>query len=222
MDVQDYLNLIPSANANQPDFNAVVTINVSVGSRVQQLLQSMIALFDIDLPPVGDQLDIIGQWVGVSRNVSIPISGIFFTWDGPASEGWDYGTWAAQADATTITVLPDDAYLTLIKAKIAANNWDGTTNGAYAIWNSLFSGFEILIQDYQNMTYAMAFVGGIVDSLTLALITGGYIPLRPEGIEITNYFIGPPSGGPVFAWDSDATYLQGWDTGSWATEVAPT
>ena len=222
MNVQDYLNLIPSANANQPDFTAVITANVSIAVQVQQLLASMIPIFDLDTPPVGNQLDIIGQWVGISRNVNIPLAGIFFTWDSTNAEGWDYGVWTAQADATTLTVLPDDAYLTLIKAKIAANAWDGTTNGAYTIWNALFTNFTILIQDYQNMTYAMAFVGGIVDTLTLALITGGYIPLRPEGVEITNYFIGPPSGGPVFAWDCDATYLQGWDTGSWATEVAPT
>lgn len=219
MTIQDYIDLIPSENAQQPDFLAVITANVSMLVRIQELMQSMIPLFDLDLPPVGNQLDIIGQWVGVSRNIAVPIPGVFFTWDGDASLGWDFGIWATSADQTEITVLPDAQYLTLIKAKIAANQWDGTTNGAYAIWNALFTNVTILIQDFQNMSYDLGIIGASLDSLTLALITGGYIPLRPEGVLINNYFTSP---GPVFAWDSDSALLQGWDTGLWATFVAPT
>lgn len=223
MTIQDYLDLVTSEYAQQPNFIAVLTALLSVPVRVQDLMISMIPIFDLDTPPVGNQLDIIGQWVGASRNVIIPIAGVFFTWDGTNLEGWDYGTWQPAGSPTTITSLPDDAYLTLIKAKIAANNWDGTTDGAYIIWNALFegTGVTILIQDYQNMSYAMIFVGGIISSLVLALITGGYIPLRPEGIEITEYFIGV-GDNPVFGWDLNTTYVKGWDIGYWATELAPT
>lgn len=219
MVIQDYLNLIPSSNAEQPDFNAVVAVSVSVAVQVQALLQSMIPIFDLSLPPVGNQLDIIGQWVGISRNIAEPIGGVFFTWDNAADLGWDFGIWATTSDQTDITVLPDAQYLTLINAKIAANGWDGTTDGAYAIWNALFTTVTILIQDYQNMSYSLGIIGGSLDSLTLALITGGYIPLRPEGVQIVSYFTSP---GPVFAWDSDSTLLQGWNTGLWATFIAPT
>ena len=221
MAIDDYINLIPAENSEQPNFVATVTADISIPVQVQNLLSSMIPLFDLDTPPIGNQLDIIGQWVGISRNISVPISGVFFTWDGDPSVGWDYGTWAPNPIPAQITSLPDDAYLTLIKAKIAANNWDGTTNGAYTIWDSLFTNITILIQDYQNMTYAMIIAGGILDSLTQALITGGYIPLRPEGVEITEYFISV-GDNPIFAWDLDTTLMKGWDTGYWATEVAPT
>lgn len=221
MTIQDYLNLITSNFAAQPNFTSMISYDVSPLVQVQSLLASMIPLFDLDTPPVGNQLDIIGQWVGVSRNVAVPITGVFFTWDSTPSVGWDYGTWAADPTETVITVLPDDAYLTLIKGKIAANNWDGTTDGAYAIWNQLFPAFTILIQDYQNMSYAVGIVGGVIDSLTLALITGGYIPLRPEGVEITEYFIAVDTN-PLFGWDIETDFVSGWDTGSWAMEVAPT
>jgi len=220
MTVAEYLNLITSEHREKPDFKAVVTLNVAVPARVQELLKLMIPLFDVDVA-VGDQLDIIGKWVGVTRDVAIPIAGIFFTWDGVFSNGWDYGTWTSAIVPTEITVLPDDAYRVLIKAKIAANQWDGTMEGAYAIWESLFSTLTILIVDNQDMSYDLGVVGGIVDSLTLALITGGYIPLKPEGVRVRGYFVSIDSG-PVFSWDTDSTLLKGWDTGSWVREFAPT
>lgn len=220
MTVQDYLDLVTSEYADQPNFLAVLTANTSIPVQVQALMSAMIELFDIDTPPVGEQLDIIGEWVGVSRQVAVPISGVYFTWDGDAEVGWDYGVWQAAGQPANITSLPDDAYLNLIRGKIASNNWDGTTNSAYAIWDAVFPNFTIGIQDYLNMSYALIIAGGIIDSLTLALITGGYINLRPEGVKIARYFV---SQGdiPVFAWDMDAPLFQGWDTGAWATEITP-
>jgi len=221
MNVTDYLNLIPVNNRDKPNFISTIATDVAVQVRVQQLLQSLIPLFDLDTPPAGNQLDIIGQWVGVSRVITTPISGVYFTWDGAANLGWDYGTWQPGGTPGEVTSLPDDAYLLLIRAKIAANIWDGTTEGAYKVWDSLFAdqGITILIQDNQNMSYALGILGSTISSLTLALITGGYIPLRPEGVKVTEYFVG---AGPFFAWDADSALLKGWDTGSWATELAPT
>jgi hypothetical protein len=217
---EQYLNLIPSANRTKPKFVATVTLNVAVSVRIQNLFEAMrTTLFDLDLA-VGDQLDIIGKWAGISRHVNIPVTGLYFTWDGELSEGWDYGIWKSPL-AGNITLLPDEQYRTLIKAKIAANQWDGTTEGAYTIWENLFSNFTILIIDYQNMSYSMAFVGAILDSLTLALIQGGYIPLKPEGVRIYSYFI-PITSDPLFAWDQDTDILQGWDTGYYAKEVFET
>lgn len=220
---QDYLDLITSEYQQQPNFAAMVTFMTAVHVQVQTLMDEMQnALFDLATPPVGDQLDILGEWVGISRRVSIPISGVYFSWDGTdASVGWDYGSWQPSDLPTSITVLPDDAYLNLIFAKIAANNWDGTTTGAYAIWAQVFPQFRILIQDNCNMTYDLAIIGGIVDSLTLALITGGYIQLRPEGVRIDKYYVAVDTN-PAFCWDVETTNCKGWDEGSWLRELSPT
>jgi Protein of unknown function (DUF2612) len=220
MTIDDYLNLIPSRNRQQPNFIQVVTLNVSVSVLVQNLLTSMIPKFDVDLA-VGDQLDIIGQWVGISRDVAIPIIGVYFTWDGDYSVGWDYGTWQPFNAPTSVTVLPDDSYRTVIKAKIAANSWIGTTEAAYAIWAQLFPQFTILIQDNQNMSYDLIIVGGIVDSLTLALLAGGYISLKPEGVRINNFFV-PVVDEPGFAWDMDTDLMKGWDEGYWLKQIPTT
>ena len=180
----------------------------------------MISLFDVDLA-IGDQLDIIGQWVGITRNVNVPIDSVYFSWDEDYTLGWEFGTWQPSNAPASVTSLPDDAYRVLIKAKIAANHWLGTIEDAYKVWDSVFSNITILIQDNQNMTMNLAIVGGIVDSLTLALITGGYIPLKPEGVGIAEYFI-PVNTGPLFGWDIENNYIKGFDEGSWARELKPT
>jgi hypothetical protein len=117
-------------------------------------------------------------------------------------------------------VLPDEQYRTLIKAKIAANNWNGTTDDAYRVWDALFTNITILIQDHMDMSYDLAFVGGIVDSLTFALIQYGYIALKPQGVRVNQYFI-PIDSGPLFGWDLDSDFVKGWDTGSWTKEAFP-
>lgn len=219
MSIQDYLNLITSEHRDKPDFVSVVTTNVTPLDQIQKLLTSMIPKFDVD-SAVGNQLDIIGQWVGISRNVNIPTAGVYFTWDDTTFDGWDCGTWIPDIVPSAITVLTDESYRVLVKAKIAANHWDGTIEGAYAIWDSIFSTFKIMIQDNHDMTYNFIIVGGIIDSLTLALITNNYIPLRPEGVRVREYLISVDTN-PGFAWDIETSLLKGWDEASWLKESTP-
>lgn len=217
--LETYTRIITSEHQNKPKFMAMIRGVIGVLTRIQDLYASMIPLFDLGVA-VGDQLDIIGQWVGISRNVNIPdAAGIYFEWDGDDyTTGWDFGSWAPAEAPSTIVSLPDDAYRNLIRAKIAANSWNGTIEGAYAAWAQVFPTYTILIQDNQNMTMAIGIVGAIVDSMTLALLTGGYLPLKPEGVRITEYFI-PVDDGPLFAWDVESDYLGGWDEASWAREI---
>lgn len=216
----DYLNLITSEHQDQPNFTETVSFSVAIPIRVQQLYDSMIPIFDLDLPPVGNQLDIIGEWVGISRNIPIPIPGVYFTWNGTDAQGWEFGTWQPSNEPTDLTTLPDDIYLTLIRARIAANNWDGTTEGAYAIWAIIFPTLVILIQDNEDMSFSIAFTGTMIDSLTQALLQGGYLPLKPEGVRINEYIVSV-DGNPFFAWDVVNTNLAGWDTGSWGADLPP-
>ena len=148
----------------------------------------------------------------------MPVSGIFLTWDGTAALGWDSGIWQDVENSTALTVLPDDFYLTLINAKIAANHWDGTTEGAYTIWSALLPGINILIQDNCDMTFNLCVQGTVPSPLTIALLTEGYLPLRPEGVLIWECIL-PVDTNPLFGWDIDITAVQGWDAGSWGSET---
>jgi hypothetical protein len=221
MSLQKYLDLITSEHQDKPDFVATVSQSLAPMIQIQALLTSMIALFDLDTPPAGDQLDIIGRWVGISRKLHIPITGIFFTWDGPSANGWDFGVWQDPNNPGSVVILPDANYLILLRAKIAANHWDGTTESAYAVWNIILPGVNLLIQDGQNMSFIVAIQGTLIDSLTLALLTGGYLPLKPEGIRISEYII-PVDTGPLFGWDLGTAFIDGWESGSWGMEIPPT
>lgn len=214
--VQTYLDLITSAHQSQPNFVATVAQSVGMSVQMQSLLSGIMGpLFDLNTPPVGDQLNIIGELVGASREVIIPIAQVAFAWDDSSLPlGWDAGSWAANPSASYVITLPDDTYLILINAKILANNWNGTTTEAYEIYNEVFAPFTILIQDNCNMSYDIAIIGGVIPALTLALLTGGYVPLKPEGIRLTDYYSSTGTG-PAFAWDLDTAYCQGWDTGNW-------
>lgn len=215
---EEYLNLITSAWRDKPKYIAMVDIAAEFYSYLQDLNAELIAKFDVDTA-VGQQLDVIGEWVGISRNVAIPVPGVFFSWDGTNEFlGWDFGIWQDDTNDTDVTVLPDDVYRNFVKAKIAANQWDGTTDGAYAIWDSVFTDITILIQDNLDMSYDLGFVGGIVDSLTVALIEQGYLPLKPEGVRVNFIYI-PVDDGPLFGWDVESDFVQGWDEGSWAREL---
>lgn len=215
---QEYLNLIPSQHREKPDFAATVGNAVGFSVRVCDLLDAMIPRFDVDAA-VGDQLDMIGVWVGVSRNIEVPISNVYFTWNSSEELGWEFGSWQPANQPANVSVLPDDAYRTLIKGRIAANAWSGLTEDAYAIWAAIFPEIAILIKDNQDMSYDLILFGAIIDSLTLALLTGGYIPLKPEGVRVNTYYV-PINPGPLFGWDRETEYFAGWEEGSWTREIS--
>lgn len=216
--IEEYLNLITSEHRQRIKFSAMVGTDVSESVRVQDLLEAMIPLFDLDLA-IGAQLDVIGQWVGISRDIRIPIPGVFFSWDGvDPYVGWEFGVWQDERNATAVTVLPDDVYRTYIKAKIAANKWNGSLVDMYAVWDQVFTDITILVDDNQDMSYNLGFVGRPIDSLTLALISGGYLPLKPEGVRVNVIYV-PVDDGPLFSWDVETDFLAGWDTGSWSREI---
>lgn len=219
MTTDDYKQLITSEYQDSTKFLAMIQAVTSAFVQIQNCYAEMIPRFDVDVA-MGSQLDIIGLWVGFPRTLTIPVGDIFFSWD-TVNLGWEQGIWQGDDNQTQVAVLPDDVYRNFIKAKIAANQWDGTTDGAYAIWDSVFTNINILIQDNQDMSFAIAFVGGILDALTIAVITSGLLPLKPEGVRISEYFF-PVDTNPMFGWDLDSEEIAGWDEGSWARELAPT
>lgn len=215
--ISEYLSLITSNFRNKPKYTQMVSDDVSAAVRVQDVMKEMGPAYDVDTA-VGSQLDDIGLWVGINRNIPIPIGGVYFSWDGDASVGWEFGTWQPENEPTEITSLPDDVYRLFIRAKIAANRWDGTLEGMYAVWDQVFTEILIYVQDNQDMSYNIGFFGGPVDSLTLALIQQGYLPLKPEGVRV-NLIYAPVDNNKIFAWDVDSDVFAGWDDGSWTKEI---
>jgi hypothetical protein len=217
----DYSGLITSEHRDKPRFMATVEALTNPALDMQLACQDMISGFNLDVA-VGKQLDIDGEWVGISRRIPIPLENVYFSWDATPLLGWDSGVWQGLFDPDSgLAELGDEDYRQLIRAKIAANAWDGTMEGAERIWGIVFAGAQtIIVQDNQDMTMTLGFVGNPLNAVQRALLEGGYFPLKPSGVRIRFYAI-PIDTGPLFAWDADSPELQGWDTGRWAQEISP-
>jgi len=182
---EDYINLIPSINATKQNFIDTIRVSVSPFVNLQEAVFFYAIATDIDFS-YGVFLDRIGEWVGISRYVDVPITGVFFSWGGSADEGWSKGVWKGQFNpASGITELPDNQYKRLIRSKILANKWDGSIEGIYDILDAAFPGVDAEVIDNQDMTMDVHIDGAALDTLSLALFMGGYIPIKPSGVSIT-------------------------------------
>lgn len=194
-DVTEYTQLITSEHADKPKFSAMVAAVAGAFVNSQNFLSSMPDAFDLD-EAVGSQLDILGLWIGVSRRIKVPVSNVYFSWD-TAGVGWDQGVWLQSTDASsTISVLDDDTYRLVLRAKIGANNWDGTIITAAPILSEIFgdSGTYVQIRDNGDMSFTAYILGPKPSALKMALISGGYIPIKPAGVT-ANYGIGQTLNG---------------------------
>ena len=87
----DYLAKITAEHRGKPRFSATVESNVSAATDVQATISGIPATYDLDTA-IGAQLDVVGEWVGVSRQVQIPLVPVWFSFD-TAALGWDQGIW---------------------------------------------------------------------------------------------------------------------------------
>ena len=170
------------------------------------------------------QLDVLGLWIGANRQLSTPLTNVYFSFDVDGL-GFDQGTWYSQFQPTNQFVfLSDDQYRLLLRARIANNNWDGTTPGAYAIWDQVFfgTGYGILIQETSVMHMLFALTGNVPDAVTLALFTGGYLNIKPAGVKIDAFVTPTVPDTPYFGFDVENTSISGFDVGAWGLLSSPT
>lgn len=190
----------------------------------QALLMSFPAKFDI-ATAVGQQLDFVGEWVGIGRVLDLPATTGYFSWD-IVGLGWDSAPWYFEASPIIVPCRLDDThYRMLLYAKIANNIWDGSIPGAYRVWDQFYPNgepYRFFIQDLGNMEMLQGLVSttGPVTADAVALLKSGNLGLKPVGVRV-HYAYLPDTAGPMFAFDLDTTYFAGWDTGSWATVVSP-
>ena len=214
-----YTDLVTSEHADKPKFIASLRAITDPFVDLQAVLQGLPADFDLD-SAVGVQLDVVGEWVGIGRQVKTPLTGIYFAWDTPGV-GWDEGYWQRPFDPTQgLTSLLDEPYRLLLRATIALNQWDGSLEEAKAAIEPLFPNNAVYIQDNQDMSMTVAVSGPVLDVISAALLQGGYLALKPAGVRINYMFTSAPPA-PVFGFDIDNDYIGGWDTGAWGQDTPP-
>lgn len=213
--VTPYTNLITSEHQTTK-FLAVVSALCQGSADQQQVLNSMPGLYNI-ANAVGAQLDTVGQWIGLSRNLSVPLTGVYFALD-TALVGLDQGVWLGPFDPLTqLDVLPDDIYRTLLYAKIGNNQWDGTVPEAYKFMAAVFPSDTFFIQDNGDMTMYIGVVGPLaLDAVHTALLQNGYFDTKPVGVRIAGYVTPTLPGSPIFGLDVENSIISGLGVGCWA------
>jgi len=77
------------------------------------------------------------------------------------------------------------------------------------------SGTYVFIQDNQDMTMTIGIAGKVPSAVFLALLAGGYIPLKPEGVRVNFTVVTTVEGAPLFGLDVNNPYVAGFDVGAW-------
>lgn len=183
--VDDYLALVPSANKVQPKFMAMIALTVQPMVDTINLVESIPSLLDVDLA-VGQALDIVGEWVNLSRTLRAPITGVYFAFD-TVGLGFDEGIWFSSDDpATGIVVLDDETYRTMLKLKIAANVWDGSMEWANQALQNAFGtqGDPPVVWIEDNFDMTMSYMTSSMVALIQQLVAGGYMPFKVAGVRL--------------------------------------
>lgn len=133
-----YVGLITPWQSTKARFVATVRANLQPYADAQAVTSTLPLAFDLDFAE-GAQLDVVGQWVGLGRTVPAPLPNVFFTFGDP-DLGFGQGYWKGPFDSGEgLSVLPDDLYRRLLRAKILSNTWDGTSEGILAILRAYFT-----------------------------------------------------------------------------------
>lgn len=218
--LSQYTNLITSQYQDKPNYLAMLAATCQPFADILAAQGDIAAAYDLD-QAIGSQLDVIGQWVGVSRKLLQPLVGVYFSLD-TLGLGFDQGVWQGPYDPTLgLVSLPDNLYLLVIKAKILNNHWDGSVPSAYRLMNQLFApfGYTFFIQDPADMTMQFGLVGdGPPNDVVKALLTSGVFNVKPAGVYLSQY-IYQSAPGPMFALDMNTSNFAGFDSGSWATMI---
>lgn len=154
-----YTDLITNYHAGKPKYVAHVDLSTRPLIDVSAATSGLVAAFDVDTA-VGNQLDILGKWIGIDRTVAAPISGVFLEWD-KERVGWDQGVWLGPYQSTDeLTYLSDDVYRIVLKARIGINNWNGQNGTLPDILETALAGtgIKMIILDNQDMSISVLIV----------------------------------------------------------------
>lgn len=135
---------------------------------------------------VGNGLDIWGKIVNVERTLA--------TASGPIT-------------------LKDPDYQTLILAKAAGNIGNSTVQTMNRLLTSIFAASgPVYVQDNLDMTITYV-IGFRPTDAQLAMAESADVMPRPAGVQVNVTF--PSVSGPIFGFDSENSYISGFDVGSW-------
>ncbi|MBI6548573.1 DUF2612 domain-containing protein [Xenorhabdus lircayensis] len=216
--MRDYLKLITPQHRTASKFVDHIDLITRSLSEIAHAALQLNDAFSLDYA-VGVQLDAVGEWIGLSRYVKTPIVGVYFALD-IEGVGLDQGSWKRRFDGDHgFTELDDETYRTLLRVKIEANHWDGSSEMLERIYQRILpdSKTSIFFVDNQNMSMDVFLTGGVIPEVIKSVIRQGYLNIKPQSVRVNSY-INSGTGG-LFGFDINNEYVAGFDTGGWAVKL---
>ncbi len=222
-----YLRLVTPRHARRLRFMATIEATVGPFADAQDAFAAMPLAYDLDLAE-GVQLDAVGEWVGRSRYIPIPVPDPWFRW-GDAKRGWGVGYWKGVFDSgERLARLDDRTYRQLLRAKILANYSDGTIAGAQRALDAFFGAPTILrVMDRSRavgwtpsapsaveMRWQIAVAQKIPDGVRLEVLAQNLIPTKPAGVNL-DIRVTTVDNSPLFGWGMSNDLASGWGQGAW-------
>lgn len=220
-DVAYYQSLVTAEHAGKPKFMAVVGLVAGAFAAVQAFNLSMYQAFDLDTA-IGVQLDAVGARAGISRYVVVPVRNPWLSADDP-TRGIDFAPIKTALDVGSFqSALGDESFRRLIRAKIAANNGDGSIATAYAVLTAFINNTasQVIIQNnatanaqHPDVSVVVGIAGQWPDYDTMIILERQMIPLFPAGVAVTVLF---PSinGAAIAGMDIESSQISGTDVGA--------
>lgn len=180
--MNQFTKLITSEHRDKPKFVATVSALTAGFADTLAAFENLPTLFFLETAQ-GNQLDLLGQWIGASRIFSSPV-GDYFEWD-VLSMGWDDKRWWELGEPVKIDVqLKDTEYRNLLKARIIRNSWKGDAPGLTKIIYAVIGGSEednpITITD--GDMGCTVIVGGEISSANWEVLNSNILDLQVLGV----------------------------------------
>lgn len=209
----EYTDLIAGAHVGKDRFTRWVFELTEPLRVARERLAALRSDFDVDTA-VGKQLDAVGARVGISRELPMTLTGVYFALDDDGSIGLDRGVWKGAYDpADGVATLGDETYRSVIKAKILANHWDGTNGSLPGFLSETLSYFGVPskvldLQDLQTMHVALHLTKETTPPIVWELFSRRIIDVTAAGVSIAIV-----NNDPWFGLDYDTASVKGLDEG---------
>lgn len=190
MNLRDYyIDLVTPEHKAKPKYKSMLDALLKPNDDIFDLCIVFDSEFDI-YTATGSQLDILGQFIGVSRQVS---------YDPTVGDS---------------SILNDDLYRIVLLSTLFKNGWRGGTDDLNESWKTIMPSINLGIIDHQDMTMD-AFVVGSMNQSLIDLINKGYIIPKPLGVGV-KYSI---SSHALFGYDTNNATVKGYDEGYWGSSA---
>lgn len=214
----NWWDTVISQYANSPTLTAIIGYTSEWIDQTANFDAFYSDIWNIDTA-VGYGLDVWGRILGITRNIAVDSGVAYFSFDIP-NRGYDSAANiyidGQSLIATTQTSLADNDYRKLLLAKAVTNisGGDSTSiNAMYGNWLGQYGGLIFLTEQFATrpMTYTVVEAGTAISLNNLAILQKNYLPIGPAAS--TYDVLVASESGPIFGFDTNNTYIAGFDTG---------